>query len=255
MDVDSYAEMQQAVLGARQQAVIEAKENKYDNQLSNLHVENSIYRASKEKDKEIKQRKQAEKGIAEYNVLLQAMQKRTGMNDMEIKNIKQFAGRVLTAESSGDWTATNNKSSAAGGYQFINTSVKPAVNRMEKILKRDGKKLPKWASDLRSVYSGKVSDDEHRSIITSLDPAQQASLFMADISEKTIADVGGLGDKLLKGVGAGDKKAEALLYLLGHHTSYGDEGVMNNVRRTWTSLTDTDQSEIESFIKDINKKS
>lgn len=254
MDADNYAAMQQALLGAKEQAYVEAKAQNYDNRLTNLFVENSVRKAQKNKQDEIMQREQQMQGVEEYNSLVGSLQKRTGMSDEELKNVKQFAKRVLTAESSGNWKATNNTSSAAGGYQFIKGSVQPAVNRMEDMLKRDGKKLPKWASDLRSDYDRDISDATHRKLITGLNPAQQASLFIADISEKRVAGISGLGDKLLKGVGGGDKKSEALLYLLGHHTSHGDKGVMNNVRQTWDTLSDTDQFEIESFIEEINKR-
>ena len=252
MDADNYAQMQQALLGAREQAAIEAKAEGYNNQLTNLHLENSVMRTKQTKEKEDVYRKQVMQGVKEYDSLIGSLQKRTGMSDNEVANVKQFAKRVLTAESSGNWKATNNTSSAAGGYQFIKGSVVPAVNRMEDMLKRDGKELPKWASDLRSTYGKKMSDATHRKIMIGLDPTKQTALFMADISEKKVAGVSGLGDKLLKGIGSGDKKAEALLYLLGHHTSHGDKGVMNNVRQTWQSLSDNDQLEIEAFINDIN---
>jgi hypothetical protein len=252
MDVDNYAQMQQALLGARQQATIEAKAEGYDDRLTNLHIENSVMRQKQKKEKEDGYRAEVMNNVKEYNSVLSSLQKRTGMSDTELANVKQFAKRVLTAESSGNWEATNNTSSAAGGYQFIKGSVVPAINRMEKMLQRDGKKLPQWAVNLKNSYNEKTSDSVHRKMMTKLNPAQQTALFLADISEKTVANTSGLGDKLLKGIGSGDTKAEALLYLLGHHTSHQDKGVMNNVRQTWEKLTDKDQLDIEDFIKNLN---
>lgn len=250
---DAYGYMQIVANEAKNSAYKEAKAEGYSNLLTNLHAENAVLTAQKKAGKKMQEQQQQALDIATYESITASVQNRTGMTDDEMKNVKKFAGNVLQAESTGNWKATSATSSAAGGYQFIKDSVVPAVNRMEELLARDKKKLPEWAANLRSDYGSNISEATHRKLITGLSPAKQASLFMADISEKTVGGTSGLGDQLLIGVGQGSAKAEALLYLLGHHTSYGDKGVMNNVRNTWKDLTDSDQQEIENYIDSLAK--
>ena len=96
---------------------------------------------------------------------------RLGIEDKEsatfnLKNV--FMPTVLEMESSGDYQAANKVSTAKGGFQFIEGSVVPALNRLER---RIGKQ--DWGSELR----------KHKDA-SKLSPEQQQLLFMADMLEK-----------------------------------------------------------------------
>jgi len=139
--------------------------------------------------------------------------KRLGDDTTEAReNMDKFISMVYKAESSNDTKALNPDTTAAGGFQFIKGSVLPALNRMERL-----GSMPGWAAELQKTYKGKVSDDEHRKMITELTYEQQEEMFLGDILNKTVKKPG-YGDALLKRIFKGDVEAMKKLYFEGHHT-------------------------------------
>ena len=125
---------------------------------------------------------------------------RLGIEDKEsatfnLKNV--FMPTVLEMESSGDYQAANKVSTAKGGFQFIEGSVVPALNRLER---RIGKQ--DWGSELR----------KHKDA-SKLSPEQQQLLFMADMLEKKGSD------QYMTKVMEGDKQGSMDAYYKLHHTA------------------------------------
>ena len=114
-----------------------------------------------------------------------------------------FMPTVLKMESEsakyplGDYQAANKDSTAKGGFQFVEGSVEPALNRLER---RIGKQ--DWGEELR----------KHKDA-SKLTPQQQQLLFMGDLLEKK-----GSG-KYMKKVMAGDKQGSMDAYYKLHHTA------------------------------------
>jgi len=108
-----------------------------------------------------------------------------------------FMPTVLEIESSGNYKAANKTTTARGGFQFVQGSVEPALNRLER---RIGKQ--DWGEDLR----------EHKDA-SKLTPEQQQLLFVADLLEKEGSDA------YMKKVLDGDKKASMDAYYKLHHTA------------------------------------
>jgi hypothetical protein len=104
----------------------------------------------------------------------------------------------------GDYQAVNKESTAKGGFQFIEGSVEPALNRLEK---RIGKQ--DWGEELR----------KHKDA-SKLTPQQQQLLFMGDLLEKKGSD------EYMKKVMAGDKQGSMDAYYKLHHTA-PDEATTN----------------------------
>ena len=160
------------------------------------------------------------------NAILKGAAERLDL-DVEVfsANMKTFANTTAKVESEGKgWTnAKNAVSSAAGAFQFIVTSVHPALVRLETQLSRENVPMPEWAIDLKATYSDadNIFREEHQEIITGLSYEQQEILFLADITEKTVIVDGvekpGLGDALLKL--HGNETAMKALYAFGHHTN------------------------------------
>jgi len=115
-----------------------------------------------------------------------------------------FMPTVLEMESSGDYQAANKISTAKGGFQFIEGSVEPALNRLER---RIGKQ--DWGEELR----------KHKDA-SKLTEQQQQLLFMGDLLEKKGSD------KYMKQVMAGDKQGSMDAYYKLHHTA-PDEATIN----------------------------
>jgi len=135
---------------------------------------------------------------------------------------EQFIPWLVEVESSSDYSAKNEKSSAAGGVQFVKNSVIPALNRVEK---RAGK--TEWTIALRKDMEAVTTREEFQELFIQLSPQQQHTLLMGDLLEKTFSlygePVSGLGDewweKLLTSTNAEDRREAALqIYYLGHHT-------------------------------------
>ena len=125
---------------------------------------------------------------------------RLGIEDKEsatfnLKNV--FMPTVLEMESSGDYQAANKVSTAKGGFQFIEGSVVPALNRLER---RIGKQ--DWGTELR----------KHKDA-SKLTPEQQQLLFMADMLEKKGSD------QYMTKVMQGDKQGSMDAYYKLHHTA------------------------------------
>lgn len=139
-------------------------------------------------------------------------------------NLRSFADFVMQVESDGNPQAENKDTSATGAFQFVKNSVLPALNRMEKT---GG--LPEWADNLKEIYKGGISEEEHREAIKALPVEQQTELFLADILEKKIDSRVGYGDELIKRVVEGDKEAMKELYFKGHHTA-PDEATTRRVQ-------------------------
>ena len=113
-----------------------------------------------------------------------------------------FMPTVLEMESSGNYQAVNipqegkEATTAKGGFQFVEGSVEPALNRLER---RIGKQ--DWGEELR----------EHKDA-SKLTEQQQQLLFMGDLLEKKGSD------KYMKQVMAGDKQGSMDAYYKLHHT-------------------------------------
>lgn len=118
------------------------------------------------------------------------------------KRLLKFSQDVLAIESDGDYQATNKKSSAKGGYQFLTDSIAPAANRLETYIGPQ-----RWLDNVRKTKDART-----------LTPQQQELLFFGDILEKTVKGKKGRGDKYLKGIIEGDNRAAFNLYSEGHHT-------------------------------------
>jgi len=118
------------------------------------------------------------------------------------KRLLKFSQDVLAIESDGDYQATNKKSSAKGGYQFLTDSIAPAANRLETYIGPQ-----RWLDNVRKTKDART-----------LTPEQQELLFFGDILEKTVKGKKGRGDKYLKGIIEGDNRAAFNLYSEGHHT-------------------------------------
>tara|TARA_R100000008_G_scaffold33919_1_gene19184 strand:+ start:4197 stop:9224 length:5028 start_codon:yes stop_codon:yes gene_type:complete len=136
------------------------------------------------------------------------------------KNLNDFAKRTRDTESAGfgGYTAVNQPvgdkeaTTAKGAYQFVEGSIVPALNRLKKYI---GEK--DWMTKAR----------EHKDIFK-LTPKQQDLLFYGDILDKTVGKEKGRGDKYLKKIIKGDKKAMFDLYKEGHHTGELSEEAYRN---------------------------
>ena len=118
------------------------------------------------------------------------------------QKLLQYSQDVLTIESDGNYQSANKKSSAKGGYQFLNNSIAPALVRLKRYIEPQD-------------WMDKVGKNKDARTIT---PQQQELLFFGDILEKTVKKRKGLGDTYIKGIIAGDKKSAFNLYTEGHHT-------------------------------------
>ena len=136
------------------------------------------------------------------------------------KNLAEFAKRTRDTESAGfgGYTAVNQPvgdkeaTTAKGAYQFVEGSIVPALNRLKKYI---GEK--DWMTQAR----------EHKDIFK-LTPKQQDLLFYGDILDKRVGKEKGRGDKYLKKIIKGDKKAMFDLYKEGHHTGELPEEAYRN---------------------------
>ena len=108
-----------------------------------------------------------------------------------------FVPAVLEIESSGDYKAKNKISTARGGFQFLQGSVEPALNRVEKYLGEQP-----WGAQLR------IHKDA--SLLTS---KQQTLLFIGDMLEKKGSD------ELMQLVFNGDMEGMIKAYEVLHHTA------------------------------------
>ena len=108
-----------------------------------------------------------------------------------------FTPAVLEIESSGDYQAKNKISTARGGFQFLQGSVEPALNRVEKYLGEQP-----WGAQLRIHKDASL-----------LTPKQQTLLFIGDMLEKKGSD------KLMQLVFNGDMEGMIKAYEVLHHTN------------------------------------
>ena len=136
------------------------------------------------------------------------------------KNLAEFAKRTRDTESGGfgGYTAVNQPvgdkeaTTAKGAYQFVEGSIVPALNRLKKYI---GEK--DWMTQAR----------EHKDIFK-LTPKQQDLLFYGDILDKRVGKEKGRGDKYLKKIIKGDKKAMFEMYKEAHHTGELPEEAYRN---------------------------
>ena len=111
-----------------------------------------------------------------------------------------FMPTILEMESSGNYQAANKVSTAKGGFQFIEGSVEPALNRLERRIGTQD-----WGAELR----------KHKDA-SKLTPEQQELLFMADMLEKKGSD------EYMRKVMSGDKQGSMDAYYKLHHTAPDD---------------------------------
>jgi hypothetical protein len=116
-------------------------------------------------------------------------------------NAIKFAKLVGIAENSGKLQGENKpqkgkeKSSAKGLYQFVDDSVVPAKNRLERV----------------GLTVSKINPND-------MSWEEQTALFLADMLEKDGSD------KFMRGVlGSSDSNSMANAYLVLHHTNPGDK--------------------------------
>jgi hypothetical protein len=122
--------------------------------------------------------------------------------DTAIDNLEVFADKVGMIENSGRTTGKNPKSSAKGLYQFINSSVEPAVNRLKKYIGPQ-----EWMKGSMNVNK--------------LTKEQQTLLFLGDLLEKEGSD------ELMKGVMLGDEESMYNAYNELHHTKPNEQSIKN----------------------------
>ncbi len=137
-------------------------------------------------------------------VVLDLMKKhlpRFNTNKNSLHNLLNvFVPFVLNTESSGRYhieRGANPYSSASGGYQFLEGSVEPALNRVEKYMG----KLP-FSEELRA----------HKDT-SKLSPEAQDLLFLGDLFEKKGSD------KYMQGVLDGGREEMLKAYYNLHHTA------------------------------------
>jgi hypothetical protein len=137
------------------------------------------------------------------------------------RNLEKFAELTRNTESSNNYKAENipvgkkKKTSAKGAYQFLDGSIVPAINRLERLIGEQP-----WMADLRKSNN-----------IFSLTDKQQDLLFFGDIFEKTVDKTKGLGDRLLKKIVKGDRNAMLQMYEKAHHTGKLPPEAKKNARR------------------------
>ena len=150
-----------------------------------------------------------------------------------------FMPTVLEMESSGNYQAVNipqegkEATTAKGGFQFVEGSVEPALNRLER---RIGKQ--DWGEELR----------EHKDA-SKLTEQQQQLLFMGDLLEKKGSD------KYMKQVMAGDKQGSMDAYYKLHHTA-PDEATINRAESIFGETYDpVEQKPVEQKMDvELQKK-
>lgn len=120
-------------------------------------------------------------------------------------NLEDFARRVGLAENSGKTVGKNPKSTAKGLYQFINSSVTPAINRLEKYIG-----MQPWM----------VEAKKHKNA-NKLTRKQQTLMFLADLLEKEGSDA------MMAGAMSGDKEAMFQAYSKLHHTKMNKKSTKN----------------------------
>jgi hypothetical protein len=137
------------------------------------------------------------------------------------KNLEKFAELTRNTESSNNYKAENipvgkkKKTSAKGAYQFLDGSIVPAINRLERLI---GKQP--WMADLKKSKN-----------IFSLTDKQQDLLFFGDMFEKTVDKTKGFGDNLLKKIVKGDRNAMLQMYEKAHHTGKLPPEAKKNAQR------------------------
>tara|TARA_R110002012_G_scaffold134977_1_gene288600 strand:- start:10112 stop:13204 length:3093 start_codon:yes stop_codon:yes gene_type:complete len=146
--------------------------------------------------------------------------------DKQVANFEAYRNTTKQIESSGDYKAKNKSiggtkpTSARGAYQFLQGSVDPAYNRLKRLVGD----IPEFKELLKHKDASKM------------DPALQDLLFTADILQKNIQDATGKkkpgeGDRLLRGVFQGDKRAARDLYIQGWHTDINNKEVRDYANR------------------------
>jgi hypothetical protein len=156
-----------------------------------------------------------------FNKVIERLGVESKDQEEAIKNLEQFAELTRNTESSNNYKAENipvgkkKKTSAKGAYQFLDGSIVPAINRLEKLIGEEP-----WMTDLRKSNN-----------IFSLTDKQQDLLFFGDMFEKTVDKTKGLGDNLLKKIVKGDKNAMFEMYQKAHHTGKLPPEAEKNARR------------------------
>jgi len=156
-----------------------------------------------------------------FNKVLERLGVESKDQEEAIKNLEKFAELTRNTESSNNYKAENipvgkkKKTSAKGAYQFLDGSIVPAINRLERLIGEQP-----WMSDLRKSNN-----------IFSLTDKQQDLLFFGDMFEKTVDKTKGLGDNLLKKIVRGDKNAMFEMYKKAHHTGKLPPEAEKNARR------------------------
>ena len=158
---------------------------------------------------------------------------RLGFNTDDAKNrLDILANTISEIESNNNPKAVNipqkdkEQTSAKGMFQYVDGSINPAINRVEKYTGE-----VEWLKDLKE---GKID-------IRDLTPEQQTTLFFGDILEKTIGGKSGYGDKLFKQLLDPNSTPEQIkdairkLYYEGHHTA-PDEATKKRVENILNKL-------------------
>ena len=143
-------------------------------------------------------------GAAKELVMKHLSRFKTQDIEQALNNLNSFTEKVLQAESDGNWEAKelSGETTASGGFQFVKGSVEPALNRLERRMKR---KMP-WRDELL----------KHKDA-SKLTPEQQTLLFLGDILEKRVG-APGTGDKLISKILSGDKQGMYDAWYTMHHT-------------------------------------
>ena len=165
--------------------------------------------------------------------------------ETQAANFEAFRERALLAESSGDYGAINipkkgeQPTTASGGYQIVKGSAIPALNRLKRLLKKQGLSL----KDIPELDKFAEHKDAKK-----LSPIVQHMLITADWFQKTLLKARpdwlpttaedlytskslkelprkkqydkdpGAGDRLWRGILGGDNDSAVEFYDRGHHT-------------------------------------
>ena len=182
----------------------------------------------------------------------------TKINEMDIfrENIDKFMKSTLLSESSANYKAESESSTASGGFQFLkgpdeyvqgeNPASITAINRLENYL---GEEVP-FGEDFRESRQASL-----------LQPSDQDALFLGNF----LAAPG--SDKYLQGIFEGDMETAINAYLDIHHTNPANDAgaskqqVLDNARRAFSSIyfpplksTDSIMNNNMSTLDNMSKK-
>lgn len=169
--------------------------------------------------------------------------------DMYRENMDKYRRGTLLSESSGNYKAESESSTASGGFQFLkgpdeyvqgkHPSSITAINRLENYL---GEKVP-FGEDFRGHRQASL-----------LQPSDQDALFLGNFLEAPGSD------DYLRGIFEGDMETAINAYLDIHHTNPANDAgaseqeVLDNARRAFSSVYFPPLKSVDSITNNKNIK-